>query len=118
MRNMKSNTLLDAKQALEELDVNKLLNAYSEYAVFEDIPANLRHTDKTELRAYFEKLFSLPGVAFSDIRIFEGKEFAALEWVWSGLKPDTGKHFSIRGASVIEMRNGKIESESIYYDRS
>ena len=113
---MITEALLVAKEALEELNLDKILSACAENAVFEDVPAGERIIGKSGLRSYFEQLFSLPGVAFSDIRIFVGGDFAALEWAWSGLKRDTGEPYRVRGASVIELREGKIARESIYYD--
>jgi ketosteroid isomerase-like protein len=113
---MPTEALVEAKEALEELDADKILSAYAENAVFEDISAGERITDKARLRVYFERLFSLPGIAFSDIRIFDGGSFAAIEWVWSGLRRDGGGPYRVRGASVIELHAGKIARESIYYD--
>jgi ketosteroid isomerase-like protein len=113
---MVTKALLDAKEALEELDVDKMLSVYSENTVFEDIPAGLQILDKTGLRSYFEQLFSLPGVAFSEIRIFDGDNFAAIEWSWSGLKRETREPYRVKGASVIELQEDKIVRESIYYD--
>jgi ketosteroid isomerase-like protein len=109
-------TTFIAKEALEELNVEKIMSIYAENAVFEDIPGGQRIMDKAALRAYFEELFSLPGVAFSDIRIFEGDNFAVIEWVWSGLQRDTGETYRVRGASVVELWKGKIIRESLYYD--
>jgi ketosteroid isomerase-like protein len=113
---MPTKALQEAKQALEELNLDQILSAYAEKAVFEDIPAGLRIEDRSVLRDYFEKLFASPGVDFSCIRIFDGGDFAAIEWIWSGLKRDTGESFQVKGASVIELADGKIARESIYYD--
>ena len=113
---MPSKALLNAKKALEELNLEKILSIYAENAVFEDISAGQRIMDKTTLRTYFEQLFSLPGVSFSDIRILDGSNFAVIEWIWSGLKCDTGETYRVRGASVVELWKGKIVRESIYYD--
>jgi len=113
---MPEKALREAREALEGLNVDQILLAYAQDAIFEDISAGERIVGQAGLRAYFEQLFSLPGVAFSDIRIFDGGSFAALEWVWSGLKRNTGGAYSVRGASVIELREGKIIRESIYYD--
>jgi ketosteroid isomerase-like protein len=113
---MVAKILLKAKAALEELNLEKILAAYAENAVFEDVSAGERLTDKASFRAYFEQLFSLPGVAFSDISILDGKHFAVLEWTWSGLKRQSKERYEVRGASVIEIRQGKIVRECIYYD--
>jgi steroid delta-isomerase-like uncharacterized protein len=113
---MLTKPLLQAKKGLEELDIDQILDVYAEDAVFEDISDSQRITDRAQLRNYYEQLFSLPGVAFSDICIFDGQIFAAIEWTWSGRKRQTGKEYHVRGASVIELRDGKIIRESIYYD--
>jgi ketosteroid isomerase-like protein len=42
-----------------------------------------------------------------------------VEWVWSGTEKGlfkTGKSFSVRGVSIIEVRGGKVSSYKEYYD--
>lgn len=109
-------TLLFAKEGLEELNLGKMLSVYDESTVFEDIPADLRIEDKAGLRSYYEKLFTSPGLGFSDIRIYEGEDFAVIEWILSGLSRVKSESFKVRGASVIELKEGKIICERIYYD--
>ncbi len=113
---MKTKALLDAKEALEMLDVDLILSAYAEDFLFEDPSAEQNIQDKTSLRSYFQSLFSLPKACFSDIHIFDGGDFAAIEWTWSGVRRTTGEPFRVRGASVIELSEGKIRRETIYYD--
>jgi steroid delta-isomerase-like uncharacterized protein len=113
---MTTSALQVAKEALESLDVDKILSAYAENFLFEDRAAGEAIQDRSALRAYFQKLFTFPGVRFSDIRVFDGDDFAALEWTWSGVKRITGEPFHVRGASVIELYQGKICRETIYYD--
>ncbi len=57
-----------------------------------------------------------PPTAFSDIRVLEGDEWAAIEWTWSGVNRHTSAPFRIRGASVIELREERIARETLYYD--
>ena len=113
---MEPNVLNEAKAALEGLDTDKIVSAYHDDFVFEDVPGGQRITNKTALRTYFQSLFSLPGVAFTDISIHEGETSAAIEWTWCGDKVSSPGVYRIRGASVIELREGKIARESIYYD--
>jgi ketosteroid isomerase-like protein len=115
---MTAQCLLDAKKALETLDLTKVASIYAMDFIFEDVPAGQRITDRARLEGYFTRLFSLPGVEFSDICIYDGGTFAALEWTWSGIHRMTGEVYHVRGASVIELRGGKIARESIYYDPS
>ena len=113
---MATQCLLDAKEALETLNFKAIFSIYTQDFVFEDVPAGLRITDFAGLEGYFTHLAGLPGVAFSDIRIFDGGDFAGLEWTWSGSHHRTGETYHVRGASVIELHDGKIARESIYYD--
>jgi ketosteroid isomerase-like protein len=42
-----------------------------------------------------------------------------LQWVFSGTDKGvfkTGKKFSVRGVSILELRNGKISRSQDYYD--
>jgi steroid delta-isomerase-like uncharacterized protein len=46
-----------------------------------------------------------------------------MEWVWHGRQtkdfpglPATNKPFEVRGASVVEFRDGKISRDSDYWD--
>ena len=68
--------------------------------------------------------------AFPDLKIELTSHVAAngramLEWIMSGTLsgsllglPATGKSFSIRGAAIFELQDGKIARSSIYWDMS
>ena len=52
----------------------------------------------------------------------DGK-WGAMEWVWRGRQtkdfpglPATNKPFEVRGATVVEFRDGKISRDSDYWD--
>lgn len=113
---MGSCALHDAKEALEGLDTEKIVAAYHDNFVFEDAASAHRIADKEALRAYFRRLFTLPKVAFSEVTVYEAEAFAAIEWTWSGAKPSSGEAYRVRGASVMELRDGRIARETIYYD--
>jgi ketosteroid isomerase-like protein len=113
---MPAKVLQDAKSALEGLNTDKIIEIYSDNFLFEDTSSKEQITDRSSLRKYFQQLFSLPKVTFSDIRIFEAESFAVIEWIWGGVKRSNGEPFRVRGASVIELSEGKVSRESIYYD--
>jgi len=113
---MKSAALQHAKEGLEELDTEKILSAYAEGFVFEDVPSGESISDRAQLRAYFEALFALPQVAFSEVKVYESENFAAVEWTWSSTKRSSGQAYRVKGASIIELRDGSIARESLYYD--
>jgi hypothetical protein len=63
--------LRDAKKALEECNTDRIVEIYADSFLFEDTSLKETINDRTLLREYFQQLFSLPEVRFSDIRIFE-----------------------------------------------
>lgn len=106
------------KEALESLDADKLVSHYAEDAVLLDpcLGQDWSVRSKSNLKAYFKELFSLPGVKFEVTSVFGCDGWAAAEWIWSGNKLGSDARFSIKGASVIQMHEGKITRETIYYD--
>ncbi len=113
---MSVHVLQDAKEALESLNTDQITRCYADEFLFEDTSARERCIDQASLREYFQHLFALPQVSFSDIRVFEADQFATIEWTWGGVNRSTGEPFKVRGASVIELAGNKIKRESIYYD--
>ena len=113
---MTLSALQDAKEGLEALDTEKLLSAYHDTFLFEDPPSDQSLTDRSALKAYFQSLFGIPHTAFRDVRVHEADTFAAIEWTWSGTSRSSGKPYQVRGASVIEVKEGKIARETLYYD--
>lgn len=112
----KNDVLLEAKHALETLDTEEIIACYTSDFSFEDTTLKMTITTREELRAYFTRLFKMQGVAFSDIHIYPGDTWAAIEWTQSFDKG--GKRINVRGASVIELQGNKIKRESLYYDSS
>jgi steroid delta-isomerase-like uncharacterized protein len=101
-------------------DADKFAAAFSEDAVYEDIAAGYVARGKNEIRKW-------AAGAFTDIADFKievkNRSFyrggGVVEWVWSGMDKGlfkTGKSFSVRGASVIQVRGGKISGYKEYYD--
>ena len=115
-KTVKADVLQRITAALESLDTEKLVSCYTDDFVLEDIPSNETITNKEELRAYFQRLFSLRDVQFSKASFFACDDKGAGEWVWSGIKPSSGVEFSVRGASIIELRDGKISRETLNFD--
>ncbi|NNF89391.1 MAG: SnoaL-like domain-containing protein, partial [Acidimicrobiia bacterium] len=85
---MRSSLIDSVGRALEALNVEELVAHYAPRFRFEDSGAGLDIVDREELRRYYEALFSMPGVAFRVVGMFEGEGGrGAGEWVWSGLGP-------------------------------
>ncbi len=115
---MYTSFLGSVKSALESLDADNLVSHYADNLVFADPAAgdDWSITSREELTLYFRRLFSLPDVKFEVASIFGCNGWAAAEWIWSGRKPDSGQSYRIEGASILELRDGRIVRETIYYD--
>lgn len=114
---MEYDTLLrQAEQALMELDAESIVALYSPDFIFEDIASGERITNKPVLRAYFDRLFALPDVSFTEVTFFSMGNRAAGRWTWSGSSLQSGDKYAIRGASLFKVGEGGIEEEMVYYD--
>ena len=102
--------------ALESLDTERVVEHYTDDAVFESSVTGSIFKGKDAIRAYFTRLFSLPGVHFKVSSVFSSPEMGAIEWIWSGLSAQSQTPFHIRGASIFKHRGDKITHETIYYD--
>ena len=113
---MSLDVLSRAAGALESLDSEALVSCYSDSFVFEDIPLGECITDRGLSRAYYDRLFALSDVEFTDIRLFASGERGAGEWTWRGKSFESGKDYSIRGASIFELGEDGIRRETLFYD--
>jgi len=114
----------DAAAAWSSYDMEKVASLYTDDIVYEDIAFGSIKRGKEELRAFIKECF----VMFSDWKtevkssVISG-DWGYSEWIWSATHtgnhpklPATGKRFSIRGASVYELKEGKIKRKTDYYN--
>ena len=101
--------------ALIKLDAEALVALYAPDFLFEDTASGNRMTNKSELRAYYDRLFSLPDVSFTDVSFFSMGEKAAGQWTWCG-RSQSGEKFAIRGASLFKLGEDGIREEILFYD--
>ena len=105
-------------------DWEKISPFFTDDCIYEDIAVGKVCHGKQELKAYFDDML----VWSADFRI-ESKSFftignwIASEWVMTGTHTGdvprmkaTGKEYSIRGASVSELREGKISRNTDYWN--
>ena len=123
----------DAEKTLEQWaeflsshDMSEFLSLFTDDCIYEDVTFGIVNHGKSELRAFIEGVFA----AFPDFRIdltssFVAGDRAAMEWLMSGTHkgdfsgmPATHKRFSIRGATVAELDQAKIQRNSDYWDLS
>lgn len=113
---MVSEVLKRAEEALAALNAKSLVNAYADDFLFEDTSLRERITSKSALKEYFDRLFALPEVRFSEVKFFSCGEKGGGTWIWSGKSINAGKDYSIQGASLFVLGDDRIIEEKIYYD--
>jgi len=101
-------------------DADKVAAAFSENAVYEDVTAGNISRGRAEVRKWAAVAFEM----FDNFKIevvsssFHN-ESGVVEWIWSGTDKGmhrTGKNFSVRGVSIVEIRKGKISRYKEFYD--
>jgi steroid delta-isomerase-like uncharacterized protein len=105
-------------------DVEKIASFYTDDCVYEDVAMGVVNRGKEELKAFVRFSFAaFPDLKFERKPIFSAGDWSAREWVMSGTHtgdipglPTTGKSFSIRGASISELHEGKIRQNTDYWN--
>jgi steroid delta-isomerase-like uncharacterized protein len=105
-------------------DVDRLLALCSDDCVYEDVTMGAVSRGKAEVKSFASAVFA----AFPDFEIrlmsgFTAGNWAGAEWTMSGTHkgdlpglPASGKSFTVRGATICELKAGKIKRNSDYWD--
>jgi steroid delta-isomerase-like uncharacterized protein len=105
-------------------DVAKVDEVFADDAIYEDAALGHVMRGRQEIKSFLRENFSaVPDFKVELTRVFSNKDMAACEWIMSGTQtgdysglPATGKSFSVRGASVVLLENGKIKNWTDYYN--
>ena len=105
-------------------DVDRVLRLFTDNCTYEDVPIGVVNRGKDALRVFAEFFFSVaPDFKIEVARRFEIEGWAAGEWTMFGTQkgdmpnlPATGKLFSIRGVTILELEGEKISRCSDYWD--
>lgn len=97
---------------------------FADDGFYEDLTAGTKRKGKEAIKAGFAETHNaVPDFKVELSKIFSTGSMIACEWVMSGTQtgdypglPATGKAFSVRGASIAEIRDGKIVRWTDYYD--
>lgn len=109
--------LKDYTAAWNSYDVNKILPFFTDDCVYEDAALGVVNHGKKELTAFINSASTnTPDVKIELKSAFGAGDWAGSEWVITGTYLPTGKKFSIRGASITEMRKGKISRNTDYWN--
>ena len=116
--------LEDYYAAWNSHDVEKAASFFTDDLVYEDVPMAAVQRNKKEFKDSWNTFFTTcPNFKLEFKAIFATDTWAGSEWVMSGTHlgdwpgmPATAKSFSVRGASICELRGGKLRRESLYWD--
>jgi len=105
-------------------DVDKIASFFTDDCVYEDLAFGMVARGKKEINDFLKVTFVWsPDLKFELKSFFSVGGRTASEWVMTGTHagevpgiPATGKSFSVRGASIEELRGGKISRHSDYYN--
>lgn len=101
-------------------DPEKLVSAFTSDGVYEDVTFEIVKKGSRELRELHKSFHtSVSGlyVKLVDSHVAEGH--GTIEWLFGGTDVGvfkTGKHFEVRGVSVIDVKGGRISRNLDYYD--
>jgi steroid delta-isomerase-like uncharacterized protein len=116
--------LRDENAAWNAHDADKIATFYTDNCVKEDIAIGKATRGKEEMKALIGGAFTaMPDLKIELVTLFDCGDWAATEWIMSGsysndhpgMPVATGKRFSVRGASIMELRESKISRISDYW---
>jgi steroid delta-isomerase-like uncharacterized protein len=103
---------------------DRLLALFTPEVLYEDVTFGVAVRGSEQLRTFATNVFAaVPDLRIELDRHFGNGSMAAMEWVMSGTHrgdfpglPGTGKRFSFRGVTVVELAGGRIQRNSDYWD--
>jgi ketosteroid isomerase-like protein len=90
---------------------------YSLKAVFQDTTHQGKAGDRDQAIAWQIKLAAVPNVSLQVKSLVAGKGWAVARWLFSG-RTKGGLWHSVPGATVFEVRGGRIVRQTLYYNYS
>ena len=101
-------------------DADKVASLYTDDVIYEDVPFGLVARGHAEMRKMAADFFaSIPDLKLEVVSSTSVGNRGSVEWIFSGTEMGlykTGKKFSVRGASVYAVRDGKFSGNRDYYD--
>ena len=101
-------------------DVEKVLPVFTQDVLYEDVTFGAVNHGSGDLRKFAAFFFdAVPDMRLELIHSFVEHGHGSIEWRLTGTDKGvykTGKKFSVRGASIIDLRGGKIARNLDFYD--
>lgn len=117
--------LLEENAAWNSHDVEGIASFYTEDCIKEDVALGTSNRGKEELNALHHRVFAaIPDFTIKLTSCFHTDEWAATEWIMSGtysrqfpgMPPATGRRFSVRGSTIMQLHRGRIRRVSDYWN--
>ncbi len=101
-------------------DPDKMLPAFTDDVVYEDVAyAEVSHGQAEFRKFAVEEFEGVPDLELKLVHAEVHNGHGTIEWSFAGTDKGvykTGKKFTVRGVSVIDVRDGKISRSIDYYD--
>ena len=101
-------------------EVEKVIPVFTNDVLYEDVTFGAVNHGSAELRKFAASIFvAVPDVKFELVNSAVDRKHGTIEWLFTGTDRGlykTGKRFSVRGVSVIDLRGGKISRNLDFYD--
>ena len=117
-------TLEEWAAAWSAADIDRLTSIFTDDCVYEDVTMGVLTHGKAELKAFADGIFAaIPDFAIELSLRFAADRWGGMEWTMSGTHrgdlpglPATGKPFTLRGSSILELVSGRIGRCTDYWD--
>jgi steroid delta-isomerase-like uncharacterized protein len=105
-------------------DTDRLASIFTDDCVYEDVTMGVLTHGKAELKAFADGIFAaIPDFAIKLSSRFASGGWAGMEWTMSGTHrgdlpglPATGKPFTLRGSTILELSPYRIGRCTDYWD--
>jgi len=106
-------------------DSEKLLSFFTDDCIYEDVALGRLERGKEQVGSLLKSIFvDVPDFKMEVKSAFGSGDWGAGEWIMTGTfvhssvptVPATGKSFAVRGATILELRYGKISRNTDYID--
>jgi len=105
-------------------DVEKIASFFTDDCVYDNLARGQTYSGKDELKTWAKASFdAIPDFTIDITSVFVSGDLLASEWTMTGTLsgnspelPATGKSFSVRGATIAQLKDGKIQRNADYWD--
>ena len=94
-------------------DVEKIASFFTVDCVYEAVCHGFLYSGQEQLKAMASAILdAIPDLKLELKSLFAAGDWLAAQWIETGTQ--NGKRFSLPGASIVELHEGKIKREAIY----